>query len=273
MSTTPNFGIVMPEGTDTFAPLTFDNNAYTLIDSVMKANQDRGITTASCVVSGGIVTLTRAITSCAFFVFTATADFDPLETVAVDGVTVSVRYADGTVPEAGAWVINQSVLCYLNGTILNVISTSAKGVSAGTIGALSDLETTDKSSIVAAINEVAEDVADLEAQKEVINGTTLESNVPAATFTNVSKLNLSAGTWLLFGSCTFASSTECVLSFAENSIGSLIGRSRAFSATLREISLSGSRVITLNTASEIELRVESAVATNVTHSLTAVRYM
>lgn len=270
MSTTPNFGIVMPEGTDTFAPLTFDNNAYTLIDSVMKANQDRGITTASCVVSGGIVSLTRAITSCAFFVFTATGDFDPLETVAVDGVIVAVRYADGTVPEAGAWVINQSVLCYLNGTILNVISTRAKGVSAGTIGSLGDLETTDKSSIVAAINEVAEDVADLPSH-EVLNGNTITTSLNAGQYTNVSQITLTPGSWLLLGSCQFDASTDVFLAFAENGVGSAEGYIRNYSNTSKVHQLSSVRQIGVSANMNVQLRVESAVSTNVTFKFKAVR--
>lgn len=170
MSTTTNFGIVLAEGTDTFAPLTFNNNAFTLIDQIMKANQDAGITTAVATLENNILTIIRSKSTVRFFSFVATADYSPSNVVTVDGVQVSVRLADGTIPRAGAWVTNQLVLCVLTGTIMNVISASAS-VAPITVGDLTDLETTDKSSLVNAINELAETIAQASADAWKIDQT------------------------------------------------------------------------------------------------------
>lgn len=272
MSTTQNFNIVLPEGTDTFAPLTFNNNAFTLIDQIMKQNQDAGITTATAVLENDILTIVRSKPSVKFFAFVASADYASSNVVTVDGVQVSVRLADGTIPRNGAWVTNQLVLCAVTGTIMNVISASS-GVSPTTIGDLTNLETSDKSSIVNAINEVSEGVADLEAQKDVRAGSVVASSVAAGVFKNVSSVTLPAGTWMLYGTAVFASTTEAILSFAIDSSGLTPGRTRSFSASAREMSLSSGTVITLQESKEVEIRVESAVSTNVNSYLTAVRYL
>lgn len=271
MSTTQNFNIVLPEGTDTFAPLTFNNNAFTLIDQIMKQNQDAGITTATAVLENDILTIVRSKPSVKFFAFVASADYAASNVVTVDGVQVSVRLADGTIPRNGAWVTNQLVLCAITGTIMNVISASA-GVSPAAVGDLTNLETSDKSSIVNAINEVSEGVVELEAQKDVRTGSVIASSVQAGVFTNVASVTLPAGTWMLYGTADFASTTEAILSFAIEGSGLALGRSRSFSASSREIILSSATVITLQQSREVELRVESTVGTNVGSYLTAVRY-
>lgn len=271
MSTTQNFNIVLPEGTDTFAPLTFNNNAFTLIDQIMKQNQDAGITTATAVLENDILTIVRSKPSVKFFAFVASADYASSNVVTVDGVQVSVRLADGTIPKNGAWVTNQLVLCALTGTIMNVISASA-GVSPATVGDLTNLETSDKSSIVNAINEVSEGVADLEAQKDIRAGSAVASSVQAGVFTNVSSVTLPAGTWMLYGTALFGSTNDVKLSFAIEGVGQAQGSTRAFNASAKAMSLTSGTVITIAESKEIELRVQSAVSTNVNSYLTAVRY-
>ena len=271
MSTTQNFNIVLPEGTDTFAPLTFNNNAFTLIDQIMKQNQDAGITTATAVLENDILTIVRSKPSVKFFAFVASADYASSNVVTVDGVQVSVRLADGTIPRNGAWVTNQLVLCAITGTIMNVISASA-GVSPATVGDLTNLETSDKSSIVNAINEVCEGVTDLEAQKDVRYGSAIASSVQPGVFANIASVTLPAGTWQLFGTADFASTSEAVLSFAVEGSALAYGRQRSFSNTARQLMVSSSTVVTLQNPREVELRVESTVGTNVSSYLTAVRY-
>ena len=70
---TTHFNINKPEGTDIFAPLTFDNDAYDLIDSVMYNNQNRGITTTSISYSAGVFAIVRNVPTCNFLVFAISA--------------------------------------------------------------------------------------------------------------------------------------------------------------------------------------------------------
>lgn len=168
---TTHFNINKPEGTDIFAPLAFDNDAYDLIDSVMYANQNRGITTTSISYSAGVFAIVRNVPTCNFLVFTAPADFTSGNTVEVDGQIKTVRFMDGTAPTTGAWKINYSVLAYVDGAILNIIS-STTGDTASLIGDLTDLDTTDKSSCVNAINElVAVDVTKQDSYVVSLNTT------------------------------------------------------------------------------------------------------
>ena len=150
---TTHFNINKPEGTDIFAPLTFDNDAYDLIDGVMYDNQNRGITTTTISFSAGTFAILRTVPTCNFLVFTAPADYTSGNVVEVDGSVKTVRFMDGTSLPTGAWKINYSVLAYVDGSILNIISATTGDV-ASLIGDLTDLDTIDKSSVVNAINEV-----------------------------------------------------------------------------------------------------------------------
>ena len=156
-STTTNFGIVKPEGTDTFEPLTYNNQAFDKIDSQMKINQDNGTTKATHTYIDGINTILREIATCNTLIFVASADYVAGSTIAVDGVTCTFRYSDGTAPTDGAFKTNQAVMCYLNGTILTLVSATAHSTTSdieAITGDLDDLETDDKSNLVAATNEL-----------------------------------------------------------------------------------------------------------------------
>lgn len=123
-TTTTNFGITLPEGIDTFNPLTFNNDAFTLIDNQMFKNQQRGCTEATHILNEGVHTIVRKLPTTPLLVFIATADYSINDTFDVDGVNCQLRYANGRVPYSDAFKSNQAVLCYLNGSILNLISAS-----------------------------------------------------------------------------------------------------------------------------------------------------
>ena len=170
---TTHFNINKPEGTDIFAPLTFDNDAYDLIDSVMYDNQNRGITTTSISFSAGVFAIVRNVVTCNFLVFTAPADYTAGNTVEVDGQIKTVRFMDGTSLQTGAWKINYSVLAYVDGSILNIIS-STTGDYASLIGDLTDLDTIDKSNVVNAINEVVSDVSGIDTRVTTLETAAVE---------------------------------------------------------------------------------------------------
>lgn len=187
MSTlTQNFGIVLPEGNDIFNPLTFNNDAFTKVDAQMKKNQDAGLTSATHNLIDGVNQILREIGTCPLFIFTATSDYEASQTFAVDGVTCTFRYADGTAPTDGAFATNQTVLCYLNGTIINLISTRRQNAGS-----------TSYTGAVEGANNVKSAIDTLQGEHEAVLekfediGSVLSSARYA--YTNASDTNLSAG--------------------------------------------------------------------------------
>lgn len=121
-TTTTNFNITLPEGVDTFNPLIFNNDAFTLIDSIMRTIKNATIGSANQVLSEGVNTITRTDANTNAFIFIASSDYETNQTFYVDGVPVNVRYSDGTAPKNGAYRTNHAVLCYLNGNILTLFT-------------------------------------------------------------------------------------------------------------------------------------------------------
>lgn len=121
MQYTPHYNLNLPEGTDIVNPLVQDNPNYTAIDTAMYANKLRVIGTATELASGSVHALTRSDTDIDAFKFVATADFNIGDTFTVDGVSVTARRADGATMKNKAYVINSTVFCILDGTILNFI--------------------------------------------------------------------------------------------------------------------------------------------------------
>lgn len=121
MQYTPHYNLNLPEGTDIVNPLVQDNPNYTAIDTAMYANKLRVIGTATEIASGTVHALTRSDTDIDAFKFVATVDFNTGDTFTVDGVSVTARRPDGATMKNKAYVINSTVLCILDGTILNFI--------------------------------------------------------------------------------------------------------------------------------------------------------
>ena len=122
MSTTNNFGITLPEGADTFNPLTFNNNAFTLVDSVIRTVKNATVGLANQVLSENVNTIARADSNTNAFIFIASSDYETTQNFFVDDVPVNVRYSDGTAPKNGAYRTNQAVLCYVNGSVLTLFA-------------------------------------------------------------------------------------------------------------------------------------------------------
>ena len=126
MQYTVNYNLNLPEGTDIVNPLVQDNPNYTAIDSALYANKLRVIGTASEIATGTVHALTRSDTDIPVFRFVATADYNTGDTFTVDGVSVTARRADGALMKNKAYVINSTVLCILDGSILNFIGIDGK---------------------------------------------------------------------------------------------------------------------------------------------------
>lgn len=121
MQYTPHYNLNLPEGSDIVNPLVQDNPNYSAIDAALYANKLRVIGDATVTKTGTTHTITRSDTDIPVFKFIATGDYDIGDTFTVDGVSVTPRVSDGSTPKNKAFVINSTVFCILDGTILNLI--------------------------------------------------------------------------------------------------------------------------------------------------------
>ena len=128
MGTTTNYGYNVPVGSDNVNLLPQMAANFPMIDSDLKAVSNTGVGTATELVTGTVHALTRADRDRNVFKFVATSDFEAGETFEVDGVQVTAKTPDGRNLSTGAYVINSSVLCMLDGTLLTVIVNPAKAL-------------------------------------------------------------------------------------------------------------------------------------------------
>lgn len=133
MSATPNFGFEVPIGSDTVNLLTQNYPNWTSLDTILQAIKDAGVTTATATKVGTVHQLVRTVSSCNVLRFTATANYVSGDTFTVDGNAVTTTTPQGTSLDAGAFVINQSVIGILNGSVLTLAvgggASNAAGIS------------------------------------------------------------------------------------------------------------------------------------------------
>lgn len=122
MRYTPNYNMVIGEGTDAVNPLTQIFPNFETIDSAMENNKNAGITTASEVSTGGVHAIVRVNTSAPVFRFTATSAWTTGDTMTLDGSAVTVHLTDGTAPKSGAYVIGAEVVGIVNGSLVTLLA-------------------------------------------------------------------------------------------------------------------------------------------------------
>lgn len=133
MTNTPNYNLSIAEGTDTVNLLTQCYPNFETIDTAMKENKDAGVGTATETKTGTNHSVIRNNTDGAVFAFTATSNYVAGDTFTVDAQAVTVTTPDGQSLPSGAFVINKSVLCRLDGTVLTVF-TGGGSTDAETLG-------------------------------------------------------------------------------------------------------------------------------------------
>lgn len=121
MSLTPNYSFIIPTGSDAVNLLTQCYPNFTSLDSILKPIQESGVTVATDTKVGTVHQLVRTDSSCNMFRFIATGNYASGDTFTVDGASVTATAMDGTALSAGAFVINQSVVCVLNNLVLTVL--------------------------------------------------------------------------------------------------------------------------------------------------------
>lgn len=128
MGTTTNYGYNVPVGSDNVNLLPQMAANFPMIDSDLKAVSNTGVGTATELVTGTVHALTRADRDRNVFKFVATSNFEAGETFEVDGTQVTAKTPDGRNLSTGAYVINSTVLCMLEGTLLTVLVNPAKAL-------------------------------------------------------------------------------------------------------------------------------------------------
>lgn len=128
MGTTTNYGYNVPIGSDNVNLLPDMAANFPMIDSDLKAVSNTGVGTATELVTGTVHALTRADRDRNVFKFVATSNFEAGETFEVDGTQVTAKTPDGRNLSTGAYVINSTVLCMLEGTLLTVLVNPAKAL-------------------------------------------------------------------------------------------------------------------------------------------------
>ena len=116
MNTTTNYGLYAYEGSDEFNPLAVDVPNINSIDTIMKANSDKGIPTATHVLSGTVHAIVRADADAPMFRFVATADFTFGDSFTIDGIAYTAKLSSGEQLNTDAFVTGANVLCCVTGT-------------------------------------------------------------------------------------------------------------------------------------------------------------
>lgn len=131
MSLTPNYGFNIPTGTDAVNLLTQNYPNFTSLDSILKTIELTGITTATCTKVGTVFQLVRTNSAINVIRFVATGNYAAGDTFTIDGVAVTATAVDGSSIPGGAFVINQSVMAILNGSVLTVLVSSGASTASG----------------------------------------------------------------------------------------------------------------------------------------------
>lgn len=122
MQTTTNYGFSIAEGSDSVNLLTQLYPNFTSLDGILLPIQNNGTTPATHTKAGTVHQLVRTTTGCSVLRFVATGNYNAGDTFTVDGASVTATSCNGQSLPAGAFVINQSVMCILNGAVLTVLA-------------------------------------------------------------------------------------------------------------------------------------------------------
>lgn len=114
MQTTTNYGLKTYQSGDLFNPLTTENFNTEKLDTELKAVDDRTIGRATELVSGGVHAITLIDTDCKTFKFTATGNYDALETFTLNGIAINAYLPDGSALQADAYKTGAVVMCSRN---------------------------------------------------------------------------------------------------------------------------------------------------------------
>lgn len=239
MNTTTNYGLYAYEGSDEFNPLAVDVPNINSIDSIMKANSDKAIPTATHVLSGTVHAIVRADSDAPMFRFVATADFTFGDSFTIDGIAYTAKLSSGEQLNTNAFVTGANVLCCVTGTefTLFVASTGTAPDSAMLGGELPSYyaKQSDMGQAQLDIADNADDISDINGElHNVISGSL---GVGATTVTLIDariKITSIIEPWqyipadgndyeLIYPTRIAVSSGQCTLTYDAQSIAYTVG--------------------------------------------------
>ena len=157
-TTTTNYGFNIADGSDTVNLLTQCYPNFTSLDSILYPIEQSGTTTATVTKVGTAHQIVRVNSNCNMFRFVATANYAAGDTFTVDGASVTATSVSGEALPAGAFVINQSVLCILNGSVLTVLAGGSSDPTASDVSYTNTLSGLTATNVQDAIDEVVSDI-------------------------------------------------------------------------------------------------------------------
>lgn len=116
MNRTTNYELYAYEGSDEFNPLAVDVPNMNTIDTVMKANSDKSVPTATHVLSGTVHAIVRSDADAAMFRFVATSDFTFGDSFTIDGIAYTAKSTSGNQLQTNAFKTGANVLCCVEGS-------------------------------------------------------------------------------------------------------------------------------------------------------------
>lgn len=185
MQYTPNFNFMIAEGTDTVNLLTQCYPNFTSLDTILQAIKEAGVTEAVTTKVGTVHNIVRNVADCNVIRWVNTANYAAGDTFTVDGSPVTATTMDGQSLPAGAFVINQSCLAILNGSVLTFVGGAGSStVAAGDVtydNSGSGLTATDAQD---AIDELDGEIDTLKGKVNTELTASLSAGATSVTFTN-----------------------------------------------------------------------------------------
>lgn len=197
MSLTPNFGMNIPDAADTVNLLTQCYPNFTLLDAVLQAIKESGVTTASETKSGTTHQLVRSVPACSVLRFTATSNFVTGDSFTVDGTPVTAVAVNGTSLQTGDFVINSNVIGIVVGAVLTLFAGGNSAPDASDVTYDNTGSGLTANDVQAAIDEEAGEINTLKATVNTELTANLLAGATSVTFTDAA-LTATAKVFLLF---------------------------------------------------------------------------
>lgn len=125
MTNTPNYNLMLAEGTDLVNYLTQTNPNFSSLDTIIKAVSNATVSTATEVTTGTAHAISRSLPDANVIRFTATSNWLTGDTMTIDGTPVTPLKTDGTTLKTGDYIIGASVLGVLDATRFTVFVASS----------------------------------------------------------------------------------------------------------------------------------------------------
>ena len=125
MTNTPNYNLLLAEGTDLVNYLTQTNPNFSNLDTIIKGVSDLTVTPATEVTTGTAHAISKTLADATVIKFTATSNWQTGDTMTLDGSPVTPLKTDGTTLKTGDYLIGSAVLMIQDGTRLTVLVASS----------------------------------------------------------------------------------------------------------------------------------------------------